>query len=324
MRRPIVAILACAAFAGSAVPAAAQQSAVLSGRVFESASSAPIRGASVTVQGIGTALTDTTGVFHIQGVPHGRHQVVVHGLGYRPAEIAVTIAGDTVVTIALDIQPVLLDEVGATDRRITLNGLVRDEETGRPLFDARVLVTPDHETTTTVAGRFRVRRLFAGVPIVAEVRALRYLPHPVALQPDVDTTLTFDMRVDSVALRLIAAQEDRLEARTDASPYFPLTIDREDVLRLYNWTARDLVREAVGRRGITCLFIDEREITLDVEAQLDLILAPEVQRIEILRERPPPMTMVRVYTQRFFERTGLTTPLRPIRMISVPGRPFCT
>jgi hypothetical protein len=73
------------AFAGcntDALPPAAQ-SAVLSGVVIDHATNQPIAGATVTVDSVLTATTDSTGKFTIEKIPSGDFDYTISAKGYK-------------------------------------------------------------------------------------------------------------------------------------------------------------------------------------------------------------------------------------------------
>jgi TonB-linked SusC/RagA family outer membrane protein len=69
----------------------------VTGRVVDSASQAPVRGARVTVvnTGIGTA-TDANGQYHLNGVPAGTQRIRVTRIGFAPMEQAVAVSAGQV------------------------------------------------------------------------------------------------------------------------------------------------------------------------------------------------------------------------------------
>ena len=71
------------------------------GRILDSSSGSPIRGAAVELGGIGAVLSDSTGQFHFVAVPRGRYSLTVRQLGYASQEIALLLRSDTTLTIGL-------------------------------------------------------------------------------------------------------------------------------------------------------------------------------------------------------------------------------
>src|SRR4051794_26692015 len=78
----------------------------LRGRVVDSATSRPLAGALVAVDGAAHATTDAAGRFSLDVTP-GRHTVVVQRPGYRRLERAVSVAG--VAELELRVTPECID-----------------------------------------------------------------------------------------------------------------------------------------------------------------------------------------------------------------------
>ncbi len=80
------------------VPAAAQTTGRIEGKITVGGSGEPLAGATVVVEGTGrTALSDAKGEFFLNGVPAGPASLLARRLGYQPARWTVTVAaGGTV------------------------------------------------------------------------------------------------------------------------------------------------------------------------------------------------------------------------------------
>ncbi|MHB1223488.1 MAG: carboxypeptidase regulatory-like domain-containing protein, partial [Gemmatimonadaceae bacterium] len=89
---------------------------VLSGRVVTSAGR-PVASALVTLPGVAqSAVTDSLGRFRLSGLPTGEHVAVVRGIGYeqRRLPLHVVPTGDSVVTVALEPERFMLEEMVVT------------------------------------------------------------------------------------------------------------------------------------------------------------------------------------------------------------------
>jgi iron complex outermembrane receptor protein len=103
----------------------------ISGRVVDSATSQPLAGATVRIEGTqrGT-LTADNGTFTLGGVPAGTHQLRVSRIGYSPLVQAVTVAagGTANVELSLPARATVLTEVVTTgygtQRREAISGSV--------------------------------------------------------------------------------------------------------------------------------------------------------------------------------------------------------
>jgi TonB-linked SusC/RagA family outer membrane protein len=106
----------------AARPAAAQETGTIQGTVTDAQSGSPVQGARVSVDGTPLgASTGADGRFVIRSVPAGARTLRVAMLGYagtqRPA--TVTAGGTTTVSIALNAQGLLMDELVVTALGIT-------------------------------------------------------------------------------------------------------------------------------------------------------------------------------------------------------------
>jgi outer membrane receptor for ferrienterochelin and colicins len=104
--RPGLAAIALAAAALTALPAGAQTTATVRGRVVDAATRAPLGGAEVAVEGGGTPLAaraDADGAWRLAGVPGGPRVLVARRIGYATARVTLPLAprADTSVVIAL-------------------------------------------------------------------------------------------------------------------------------------------------------------------------------------------------------------------------------
>ena len=127
--------LTAAAVAGSASLAAtplAAQTGIVSGRVTDAASGAPVTNAQVMVVGttIGSAV-DNDGRFRITGVPAGNRQLRARSIGYQPATASFTVGSGATATVNLTMTQsataldavVVTGAVGDTRRRAIGNAV---------------------------------------------------------------------------------------------------------------------------------------------------------------------------------------------------------
>ncbi len=100
---------------------ATAQSAMLSGRVVDDATSEPIEYASILIKENGLwAITDEKGAFTIKNVPQGKMTMTIQCLGYQKRTLPMTIKRDvTNLTIKLKEDNLKLDEVTVVAKRKT-------------------------------------------------------------------------------------------------------------------------------------------------------------------------------------------------------------
>jgi hypothetical protein len=151
------------------------------------------------------------------------------------------------------------------------------------------------------------------------VEAIEYLPARIALITERDTTLTVRLQPDSVGIRMVRAQVQKLETRSEAVSLSLRTIDRQTLEQTPDWDVKDMIKTRFLGRDPSgpCIFID------DVKRNADFLLgllSGEVERIEVFgRGR-----MIRVYTKRFMARLmGKDTPLPTIIYIDTMLGPVC-
>jgi Carboxypeptidase regulatory-like domain len=310
------------AFAALLFAAASAASAQISigGRVVESGTGQRIAGATVEIRSVGGTTTDDQGEFRFTGVQPGRYALTVTAIGYLANERALIAARDTTLEIELEVRPIALDTLGVTDRRITVKGIVEEAGTGLELIDVDVSLA-DRTTRTDAIGRFRFSRVPVGPDVGISIRGFGYLPVDTLLQPERDTTLHVVLRPDPVAQRMIARQVERIEQRGHGRRTLVMpALDREDLLRLINITAYDVVRIRYGQflSRVACIMIDDVQKYNGLE-ELYLLLPDRLQRIEVLFDGK----MLRIYTRDYIRRmTGGGVTLKS--PVYVPARvPYC-
>jgi hypothetical protein len=317
-RTPIAWLMAAASLVASPA-AAAQEPAVVTGRVLEAGTDRPLESVDVRLAGA-VRVTDADGRFSFEGVPPGRHTLALSALGYRSQEVVLDVVGDTTLTIRLEVGPVPLDPVDVRSRFVDVRGRVRDAARDMSLRDAEVVAGAER-TTTGVGGRFRVRRVPAGEPVVVQVRAFGYLPASVQLAPENDTTLDFELEEDPVTNRMIEQLVETIEIRSRALPYARRHIGRDELLRRRNFPVSDLLRFTFGPRirRVQCVMIDDMQVPFGLE-QLASYMAEELQYIEVIDGGG----MIRLYTRRYVSRRlGPDVKLPPVLFVKTPTRPFC-
>jgi hypothetical protein len=279
---------------------AGQDSFVVRGRVVERSDETPIRGAAVEMPGRTRVLTDEAGTFRFDNVSRGRYTLSVDALGYNTVSVDLAVLGDTTLTIEMDVQPVVLDSVEARVRYVTFRGQVLVDSSGEPVYDADVHLGLDRRTTTNPNGGFRFSRVPAQAPSTIEVRALGFMPAHRVIEAVDDTTLVFRLEPDPIASRMIERELARLDTRLAAVPYSSIEMDREEIQRYPNWTAREIIQSRVNIGLVGCLIIDE--VPIDDRNILNTYMPEEIERIEILRNSLRRSVTARVYTRRFLQR----------------------
>jgi uncharacterized protein YfaP (DUF2135 family) len=142
----------------------------LSGRVIDAASTQPVAGATVAVQGTSlSATTDAAGKFTIVGVRGGAAQKLnVSQSGYAASEVAVP-------EVQADKDTPLPDIVLTGDA--TLSGIVTDENTQQPLRDVPIVLTAGDskfDVKTDAKGVYARSGIRSGQPLGIEVKADKY------------------------------------------------------------------------------------------------------------------------------------------------------
>jgi TonB-linked SusC/RagA family outer membrane protein len=139
-----------------AVPAWAQTGQI-AGSVVEGRTGNPLVAVSVQIEGTALgAVTNARGLFRLEGVPPGAHQLVVSGLGYDEITRSVQVtAGETVeLEFELEERPITLDELVVTGYSVT----PRRERTGalsqvtRDKIEVMPIVTVDEAMQGRTAG----------------------------------------------------------------------------------------------------------------------------------------------------------------------------
>lgn len=314
------------------------QQATIRGVVQERVDGTPVAEASVRLRDGPRAVADASGRFVLPRVDPGRYTLEIDALGYVSRRVDIVIRGDTTLVIQLEADPVPIDQIEA--RVVTIRGTLHDAATGARLQSGEVRIEPGGDTGPANYRGFRIRGVQAG-PVRVVARAIEYLPAVIEFDAERDTTLRVDMRVDSVGIKLLFQQVDRLAQRADAEPLSVRELNRDDIHRSGAPTIGDLVqrqlpswsagaplvlsrqRRAQERRSTTqrtassgpaCVTYDDIPVDLALLAGIPSDL---VERVEIFGYR----RMVRVYSKRYvaslmgreqlprinFQTTGMST-----------------
>lgn len=312
-------LLAGSLLAGSSPVAASAQQVTVSGTVVEAARSSWIRGATVQLSGSQPYFTDLDGRFRFSGVTPGRHTLSVQAYGYRPWSTEVVIRSDTTLQVEMEPDPIVLDSIVVEAKDVTIKGKVFDAATGKRILGARVTVYPDGRTKEAHRGDFTIYHVPAGRVTTVVVEAVERLPARIALITESDTTLTVELEVDSVGVRMIAQEDERLEGRAQSVPLAMTAIGPEDLARREMTPIMDMLRSRVSHRYLDrtfhrrlttpCLFIDDRRASGE---EIETLYAGEVNRVEVYGHGE----MIRVYTTQY---VASMAPLMPKIVYSESG-----
>ena len=176
--------------------------------------------------------------------------LAVDAVGYRPTVIEVNLRADTTLTVHLDPAPVRLDSIFVQARHITIRGSVRDSATGLKLLHAQATVYPGGLSAGARSGDFTIRNVPSGDSITVIVEAVEHLPTRITFVANRDTTVDIRMGVDSVALRMLAKQVERLELRARTIPH-SVDVLNADALRS---SAAGTMDELLRRRLPSSMF----------------------------------------------------------------------
>jgi hypothetical protein len=291
------------------------QQATIRGVIQERVDGTPIAEASVRLRDGPWAVADASGRFVLERVDPGRYTLEVDALGYVSSHVDIVIRGDTTLVVQLEADPVSIDQIEA--RVVTIRGTLHDAITGARLQSGEVQIEPGGETGTANYRGFRIRGVQAG-PVRVVARALEYLPAVIEFDAERDTTLRFDMRVDSVGIKLLLQQVDRLAQRADAEPLSVRELNRDDIHRSGAPTIGDLVQrllpswsagpplvlsrqrraqessttQRTASRGPACVTYDDVPVDLELVEEIPSDL---IERVEIFGYR----SMVRIYSKRY-------------------------
>ncbi len=282
------------------IPVLAQTVAVVQGRVIEAGTTSGIQNAIVELEGHGATLTSLGGTFRFEGVEPGGYTLRVEAFGYAPDSRLLTVAGDTTVTIPLEIAPLLLDSVVVETRLIDMRGWVRDRGREARLPDAGVFSNQGRAALTDASGRFRLEDVQEDVPLRVSVMAFGYLPLDTIFVPQRGERYLFELDSDPQMERLIDVQIERLGERASGrSAVLMRSVDRERLLRRRG-TVGDLL-DFDYPRGYSpgCVVVDEEQLIQVAPMGFVLGTTPvsDIYRIEFLFGG----AMMRIYTREFIQ-----------------------
>lgn len=160
-------------------PLGAQDSTVtLFGTVIDSASLAPVPGATVYVdRWIIGGRTNELGEFRLEGFPSGPHTLTLRKSGFLPRNFRLTVPGDLVGALSLGgitLQAAILPPV-------SFSAVVVDSSTGEPLASALVGINGTVVATSDEEGRFSIDSVDQG-QILLDIRRIGYTPITAEVQ----------------------------------------------------------------------------------------------------------------------------------------------
>lgn len=293
------------------------------GTVVDATTGAPVRIASVSLEGTDVrALTDGEGVFRLRAPSPGSWVLRVESYGYRELTRPLVLAGPVAdLVIEMEPLPVLLDSLTVGQRRVDVDGNVRDVALDVALMDVEVLVDGAPRAVTNPRGNFDLDDLWEGTPTRVSLRAFGYLPVDTVILPRDDLDLEFALSPDPLIEKLMAAQVERLQDRMGGRRTITRPpLDRE---RLMYWRGLSLleVLEFSRMGGMRCLFIDEELVPQGWEREMLMTVLPgELHRVESLFGGG----MIRVYTRDFMRRmlSGAVELRRPV-YVTMANPPLC-
>ena len=314
--------LAVLALLVSLSPPVRAQITPVGGTVVDATTGAPVRVAVVSLDGTDArALTDAEGVFRLRAPSPGSYLLRVEGFGYRELRVTLVVSGPIDdLRIELEPLPILLDSITVGQRRVDVDGTVRDSALDVELIDVEVFVDGALAAVSNALGRFDLDDLWEDRPTRVGLRAFAYLPVDTVILPSEDLDVEFSLVADPLIEKMLATQVEQLQERMGG--YRTITrpaLDREDLLYWSRLSLLDALRAA--RMGGRCVFIDE-ELMPPGWAQARLLtLSPgQVHRVESLFDGG----MVRVYTRDFVRRmlSGAVELRRPV-YVALTRPPLC-
>ena len=301
----------------------------VSGVVVEAGQSSPIAAASIQFAGLAPVFTDASGRFRFNAVIAGRHTLTVSALGYHRRSLSLVIRADTALRIELDPEPFALDTLVVQPRNVTVRGTIRDSMTRQKILEAQVTEYPGFRTVGAISGAFVLRDVQRGRATTIVVEAPDYLSARIAFVPAEDTALSFELRPDPVALRMVAQQAERLDARAQTVAIPVADLDQDEIRRSGAQTVMDLLRRLLPPGAVPdrmpasggsrpCVFLDDLPFAFSDFYGFN----PDgIDRIEVYGHHGE---MIRVYTRRYLRRLMKASNLpRVIYMNIGTGAPAC-
>ncbi len=301
------------------VPVVAQDGVVVEGRVYDARSGGSIQNAIVTLEGHGAMLSSEQGTFRFSGVEPGDYTLHVEGFGYVDFTSSLSVVTYAMVSVPLEVAPLLLDSIVVEARTLDFDGRVRDPALDYFVLDAQVFSDQGHEEWTNAHGRFDLDDVFEATPVHVVIRAFGYLPLDTTFVPDDEERYDFDLVTDPLATAMIAFQVQRLEHRAGDLLYESRPpMNRAELSRYAGFgTVQSLMENkyplAILRR-IECLTLDEEVIWTRwrINSVIRNTIPEELERIELLEFPGPGRSFqLRIYTRAFFQEliAGRNPPL---------------
>jgi len=296
---------------------AAQAQVQLSGRVLEFGTRSGISGASVSIPSIGRVTTNSAGDFRLPRMAPGERVVTISALGYETRELRLNIQRDTMIIVELEVQAIKVDSLKVQARAITVRGKITDQNTKESVFDADVTIAA-RSAASNLLGNFKVTRVPANVPAPLTIRAPGYEPFAMTITADRDTSLRIELKIDSVGLRMLAAQVGRLEKRSRGVNASLRQFNGDALAYAKGQALDEFLKHNMFQRAVYCFFVDDIERTGALPDILSSFLVEELDRIEVYDRG----LMLRVYTRRYIAKQSNNKPLARIIYINL-GAPKC-
>jgi hypothetical protein len=293
---------------------------VISGKVVSAQDGRALTGASVELNGRVRHTTTNEGTFRFVDAPAGPAIIYVRALGYEDLEIKLRLERDTVLELRLREAPILLGQIDAVSRVITIRGRVIDPITQMGL-DAIVYASPGkRKDDTSGAGRYRIPKVPATDSTSVYVEAFGYLPQRKFTSATADTIVDFELAVDPIVAARIAKIAADIDARADRLPYEVQTIRNKDIYQA--GTLKEVLEFHYHITSWKCLMIDD----VQDRRAIALLLPDDIEVLEIIDRghgtKYKYAEMVRIYTKDFFRKRIVSDkPLRDI-VVSRGGNPM--
>ena len=273
----------------------------------------PVAGATVRLTGDTAVTTTSTGRFAFERTVPGRHVLTVAAVGFQLRVLELSVSRDTSLSITMMRLAITLDTVVVRPRNIRIKATAVDSATGDFLMQAQASLYPGGRFLGAISGTVVFDSVSPG-PTSIVFEAFEHLPKRVDLNAEHDTSFRVKLGIDSVALRMIAVQVQRIARRSQSISMPTTSLNRDAIKREGTMSIGELIhRRAYGFIDTAaCYYVDD--IRVD---SMDVIqLLPElVERVELFRrggaESPDfkmrsktartfgNVQMIRVYTRRY-------------------------
>ncbi|MEX2284573.1 MAG: carboxypeptidase-like regulatory domain-containing protein [Gemmatimonadota bacterium] len=296
----------------------AAQQVTVEGRVVEAGTRTGIRGAEISIAGVGRVITRENGGFRVGRVQRGPTTVMAAAFGYQTRELQLDVQSDTALLIELEPQALQLNPVVVSARTVTVRGQVFAVEGGAPISDAGVSIGRG-SSNTNLAGNFKIGRVPAGTPVLVHVGAVTFMPVSLSINADRDTTLRVGLTPDPIGQALLKEAVRQIEVRSRAVPFSRDQWTREQ-LSYFPRSVDDLLTQRYGRRQQpACVFLNDNDVSVGGKELLESFYTDDLERVEVFNRG----TMVRLYTRRYAARQTTGAVLQPIVLVLGRGRPMC-